>query len=183
MAQYVDRPLPELLELPRLQDPRPRHRGTENLRSGASRKGVQNKICRDLKEGLLQSAILHGFDGAGENGLIGFCLHLAKRHPKAHCSLLAKLLPFNLNANVASPTISSVNILAVPPGVHLSHQQLAAVQQGEPLVLDHEQTIEAPPAAEAPIEVQSSEEEERVIADLKAEIRELSQKMGFPCVV
>ena len=84
--------------------------------------------CRDLKEGLLQSAILHGYDGAGRDGLIGFCLHLAERHPKVHGGLLAKLLPYNLHAdvNTAVPTITSVNIVSVPSGVHFSPSRWSA---------------------------------------------------------
>jgi hypothetical protein len=149
MAQFVDRPLPASLELPRLQHPRPRHRGTENLRNGPGTgrvKGVQNKICRDLKEGLLESAILHGYDGDGQDGLIGFCLHLAERHPKIHGGLLAKLLPYNLNANVAGPRINSVNVMSVPVGVHLTREQMDAVRQGQPLTLDHEQQMAETPA-------------------------------------
>ena len=141
MAQFVDRPLPASLELPRLQDPRPRHRGTENLRNGPGTgriKGVQNRICRDLKEGLLESAILHGYDGAGQDGLIGFCLHLAKRHPKAHCNLLAKLLPYNMNATVTGPTISSINIVSIPSGGRLSPEQQELAQQGKPFTIDYD---------------------------------------------
>ena len=182
MAQFVDHPLPASLELPRLQEPRPRHRGTENLRNGPGTgriKGIQNRICRDLKEGLLQSAILHGYDGAGQNGLIGFCLHLAERHPKIHGGLLAKLLPYNLTAPTG-PSITSVNIVSVPTGVHLSHEQIACAQQGKPFAIDHDPMCEAPAPIEEP---PASEDEEQVIANLRSEINGLAQKLGVSLVV
>ena len=77
-------------------------------------KAHRTKICRDLKQGLIEGAVLHGYDGAGEDGLIGYCHHLAERHPKAYCGLLAKLLPFNMNANVATAAINEVRIVSVP---------------------------------------------------------------------
>ena len=190
---YVDRPLPETLELPRLCEPRPRHRGKENLRYGPGTgriKGHQNKITRDLKEGLLEGAILHGYDGQGEGGLTGYCHYLAERHPKAYAYLLAKLLPYNLNANVASAAINEVRIISVPSGSHLTRAAIDA--------LAHDSTLQAIPAeanllepayeAEASvpieepvareIEPQTPEEEQRLIDRLMAEIHELARKAG-----
>lgn len=108
--------LPATLELPRIVD-RPRPKRLDNLgRSpGGSRKGLQNKITRDLKEGLIEGAVQHGYDGNGAAGLTGYCRHIAERHPKLYCHLLAKLLPYNLNANVATATIGEVRIISVPP--------------------------------------------------------------------
>jgi hypothetical protein len=83
---FTDRPLPEALELPRLREPRPRDKRLDNLRHLGRTKG----------------------------GLVGYCHHLAERHPKAYCGLLGKLLPFNLNANVASATVNEVRIISVP---------------------------------------------------------------------
>ena len=89
--------LPADFDVPCIND-KSRDRRLANLRNGPGigrEKGKQNKICRDLKEGLLEGAILHGYDGAGEDGLIGYCHHLAERHPKAYAMLLARLLPYN----------------------------------------------------------------------------------------
>ena len=57
---FVDRPLPEAFVLPRLCEPRPRDKRWDNLRHDGRVKGLQNKITKDLKEGLLEGAILHG---------------------------------------------------------------------------------------------------------------------------
>jgi hypothetical protein len=186
-----DLTIPASFELPRLREDPGRAKRLANLKHEGRVKGVQNKICRDLKEGLLQSAILHGYDGAGEGGLIGFCLHLAERHPKIHGGLLAKLLPYNLNANVAGSGISTVNILGVPSGVHLTREQIERTRQGQPLTLDAEQMAQKPAAAE-PIEqaivdipdispdLALQESEEATIRALTAEIRKLSQKLVIP---
>ena len=53
----------------------------DNLRHFGRVKGVQNKICRDLKNGLLDAAIEHGADGTGAGGLRGYLLMLATRYP------------------------------------------------------------------------------------------------------
>jgi hypothetical protein len=167
---YVDRPLPEALELPRLRAPRPRDKRLDNLRPGHGRiRGTQNKICRDLKEGLLEGAILHGYDGAGQGGLIGYCLHLAERHPKAYCGLLGRLLPYNLNANVASAMINEVKIISVPSGGRLSPEQMARAQAGEPFVIDQSppEQLDAPIETVQGIEPRSAEEA-RWLAKLNA---------------
>jgi hypothetical protein len=138
---YVDRPLPETLELPRLCEPRPRYNGKANLRNGPGIgrvKGHQNKITRDLKEGLLEGAILHGYNGLGEDGLVGYCHYLAERHPKTYASLLARLLPFNMNANVATASIGEVRVISVPSGSHLTRAAIDA--------LAHDSTLQSMPA-------------------------------------
>ena len=179
--------LPADFHVPCIND-RSRDKRLANLRLGPGRvKGKQNKICRDLKEGLLEGAILHGYDGAGEDGLIGYCHHLAERHPKAYAMLLARLLPYNMNANVATAAINEVRIISVPNGSHLTKAAIDA--------LEHDSTLQAvPPEAdllepahvEAPIAQQgeaSSEEEDRIINNLKAEINELARKAGLSLVV
>ena len=84
---------------------------------------------------------MHGYDGEGEDGLIGYCHHLAERHPKAYCGLLAKLLPLNLNANVATSSITSVNIISVPTDNYLSAEDIERMRG--PM-----QTVEQVPQAE-----------------------------------
>ena len=189
---FVDRPLPETLQLPRLCEPRPRYNGKANLRTGPGIgriKGQQNKICRDLKEGLLQGAILHGYDGEGEDGLIGYCHHLAERHPKAYASLLARLLPYNLNANVASAQISEVKIISVPSGQQITRAGLAALEgrhelashPADAVLIEPMPIADAPAPSVAPIDQadpQMSEEEQQLVNKLMIEIRELAQRAG-----
>ena len=92
-----------------------RYDGRANLPTGTGigrPKGLQDKICRDLKQGLLQGATLHGYDGQGQDGLIGYCHHIAARHPKIFCHLLEKLLPYCANATLDG-TVPSRGIVAV----------------------------------------------------------------------
>jgi hypothetical protein len=54
--------MPSNFELPNLREP-----GRHKLPPGPGRvKGLQNKITRDLKNGVMDAAILHGSDGHGE---------------------------------------------------------------------------------------------------------------------
>ena len=58
--------LPADFHVPCIND-RSRDKRLANLRLGTGRvKGKQNKICRDLKEGLIEGAIQHGYDGAAK---------------------------------------------------------------------------------------------------------------------
>ena len=53
--------------------------------------------------------------------MIGYCHHLAERHPKAYCTLLAKLLPMQISGDAApGARISTVNIVSVPSNHFLS---------------------------------------------------------------
>lgn len=189
---FVDRPLPEALKLSPLRDARPRDKRLNNLRNGPGTgrvKGIQNKICRDLKEGLLQGAILHGYDGTGEGGLVGYCLHIAERHPNAYCGLLGKLLPLNLNANTTSAGIQTVRIISVPAGTHYSAADLERLEQGQTTIdaLPQPERAEDPaqpkPALIEEATPRSSEDEDRIINDLRNEINGLAQKLGVSVVV
>jgi hypothetical protein len=181
---YVDRPLPEALKLSRLRPERPRDKRLDNLRPGSGRRGIQNKICRDLKEGLLEGAIRHGYDGNGLHGLVGYCHHLAERYPKTYGYLLGKLLPYNLNASVANTGISTVRIVSVPVGVHLNAEQLKRVEAGQSVLdlqpqplelakpLDLAEPVASVPAPETPEGAASLDQQ------LMAELRTLSLSCG-----
>jgi hypothetical protein len=182
---YVDRPLPEALELPRLREARPRDKRLDNLRQGPGIgrvKGVQNKICRDLKEGCLEAAINVGRDGNGLDGLVGFLEDLARNHKRAFTSLLVKMLPMQLTADVNKSTINEVRIISVPAGGRLSPEQMERVQAGEPFVIDHVSQQEHAPQPE-PASDPAPQSEEEVIDSLKREINKLAQKAGVSLVV
>ena len=112
---YVDRRLPEGLQLPMLREPL-RDKRIANLKHEGRVRGAKNKICRDLKEGVLTAAINVGRDGQGTDGLVGFLEDLAMHHKKMFTSLLVKVLPLNLNADVStsSTSVSHFNIVSVP---------------------------------------------------------------------
>ena len=83
--------------LPRLRE-KPHDKRLDNLRPGQGRvRGVQNKICRDLKAGLLDAAVAHGSDGLGRDGLHGYLFMLASVYPKTFAAMLTNLLPLRLH--------------------------------------------------------------------------------------
>ena len=110
---YVDRPLPANFEVIPLAPRKPR-------KPPGKPKGAVTRITKDLKVGIIEAAVNIGRDGNGTDGLIGFLEDTALHHRKAFCSLLVKLLPMNLAANVTGPTINSIQILSVPTDTHLT---------------------------------------------------------------
>ena len=189
---YVDHPLPEDLDLPRLCE-KPRYNGLKNLRYGPGTgraKGATDKISRDLKEGIIEGAVLHGYDGEGEGGLISYCHHLAERHPKAYCGLLAKILPYNVHANVGGARIGSVNILSVPTDHYLSAEDAerlrvpSRVEPGRtPLSLTVSPVPAEPVAPQSPTEAQLQTALEALPAEkfeeLARTVEELARAAGI----
>ena len=93
--------------------------------------------------------------------MIGYCHHLAERHPKAYCGLLAKILPYNVHANVGGARIGSVNILSIPTDHYLSSEDAerlrvpARIEPGRPpLSLTAEPVPVEPAAPQSPTEAQ-----------------------------
>ena len=147
---YVDRPLPADFEVPVIHQ-KPHDRRLENLRHDGRIRGVQNKIGRDLKNGIIDAAIAHGADGEGEGGLGGYLFLLAAEHKKTFGGLLMKLLPMNLTGgSVEQSLVGKVTIVGVPSGVFLTKDQMAAATAGEPFVIDHKPQLQQPAAIEAP---------------------------------
>jgi hypothetical protein len=133
--------LPASFELPRLRE-KPHDRRLDNLRHLGRVKGVQNKICRDLKVGLVDAAVAHGSDGEGKDGLTGFLFHLARNHPKAFAGLLGKLMPLQVSGNPAgSVAVSMINVASVPTNSFFTPEALA--QMSPPALLEHD-PIEQP---------------------------------------
>lgn len=55
--------------------------------------GVPNKTTALLKDAIVMAAEQVGQDGAGKEGLIGYCKFLATNEPKAFASLMGRVLP------------------------------------------------------------------------------------------
>ncbi|MET4273234.1 MULTISPECIES: hypothetical protein [unclassified Bradyrhizobium] len=110
---------PEDFILPNLREPvtgmAKRLKNLETRKGQGRPKGASSKIVRDLKEGLIESAVQHGRDGRGKDGLVGFCIHLAVNHPRSHAGLLAKLLPLHVsNDSPSAALVGTINILGIP---------------------------------------------------------------------
>ena len=141
---YVDRPLPEGLKLPKLREPTPAEKKRNaNLIHNGRIPGVVNKLSRDVKAGIINGAIAHGYDGAGEGGLDGFFRMCCERFPKNYMHLISKLVPLQVNSNVTGATINAVNIVSIPTGNYLSQEDIDRITG--PRQIEHEQTPDLAP--------------------------------------
>ncbi len=171
--------LPPDLELPVLQPPKKPHRFTlDNQPAGRGRKkGSVDRITRDLKRGVLLGAHNCGYDGKGLGGVDGFLLYCAQHHPRHYLALLGKMLPMNLNENAPGPGIGQVNIVSIPSGVHLTHEQIERTRRGEAFTLDHDQAPVEPTPVKAP-DVPEIEAQTPAEAQLIASIEALARAVG-----
>ena len=85
--------------------PRPENLKSKSGRGGrrecsGRKKGVPNKLTRDLKEAIYVAATSIGMDGKGFGGLTGFLIRLGLLNPPSLANLLGKTLPFEVRAAV-----------------------------------------------------------------------------------
>jgi hypothetical protein len=140
--------LPADLELSVLQPPKPRQYGPDNPPPGLGRpKGSINKITADLKAGIMDGAAAYGFDGAGLGGVEGYLAMCAAKYPKHYMVLLGKLLPLQVNNDVAftGPAVV-VNIVGIPRGRKLSPEEAARLSAAGPTI-EHAEIENTEPAA------------------------------------
>ncbi|MBR1070233.1 hypothetical protein ABIF66_008851 [Bradyrhizobium japonicum] len=109
-------PTPQNLQLTPINPRQPKHR----LPPGPGRsKGSVNKVCRDLKLGIVDAAIALGEDGEGRGGLQGYLQFLGRNHVKAFSHLLGKVLPLTVGADGPGiSTVVAINITSVPAGLN-----------------------------------------------------------------
>lgn len=65
-------------------------------------KGAKNKTSVALREAIILAAENEGQDGNGKDGLAGYLRNLAKTQPTTFATLLAKLIPAQIDASVES---------------------------------------------------------------------------------
>ena len=82
-------------------------------------KGSSNLVVRDLKKGLIEAAVMHGYDGLGEGGLVGYLYLLAEKQQRTFGGLLAKLMPLQMTGNVGLG-ITAISISPVPTDSYVS---------------------------------------------------------------
>ena len=63
-------------------------------------KGSPNKITARVREAIVQAAENHGRDGKGKDGLTGYLTKLAAEEPRAFASLLGRIVPTQIEAEV-----------------------------------------------------------------------------------
>ena len=83
-------------------------------KTGGRVKGTPNKTTALLKEAIIAAAERTGEDGAGKDGLMGYCSFLATKEPKAFAQLLGKVLPMQLTGEDGGPVkVTQVQLVAL----------------------------------------------------------------------
>lgn len=151
--------MPADFEVPAIHQ-KPRDKRLNNLQHLGRPKGAQDKISRDLKNGIIDAAIVHGSDGEGAGGLAGYLFLLAAEHKKTFGNLLMKLLPMNLTGSVEQSLVGTVRIISAPSGIQLSTAELRRIEQGQDTIeaVVQSRQLKEPAAIEAPIEAPAPEE-------------------------
>jgi hypothetical protein len=67
-----------------------------HVKYGGRAVGGANKIVRQLKEAVITAAELEGFNGEGQDKLIGFLRAVARRDLRSFCALLGRVIPVQM---------------------------------------------------------------------------------------
>jgi hypothetical protein len=104
--------------------------GHDPRRGSRRGKGRPNRTTRDIRHGLIESAVKHGYDGQGKDKLEGFFRFLLENDLRSYASLIGRCLPLQAKVNVDVDSNTTLNIdhgststSAIPEGVHLSQEQ------------------------------------------------------------
>jgi hypothetical protein len=82
--------------------------GILQARNGGGRPaGVENKVPRSIKDAVRQAMQLHGSDGKGKDEMVGYMLDLATNHKHLFVSLVRRILPLQLKAEVEPGSLMS----------------------------------------------------------------------------
>lgn len=73
------------------------------VKTGGRKPGVQNKTTRVLRDAILDAAAVVGENGKGRNGLLGYLVRLARKHPQSYVHLIAKVLPMQVTGEGGGP--------------------------------------------------------------------------------
>jgi hypothetical protein len=65
----------------------------DGKKTGGRKKGTPNKLTRAIKDAIIEAAELHGKDGKGKDGTVGYMLKLASEDPRTFAGLLGKAMP------------------------------------------------------------------------------------------
>lgn len=78
-------------------------RGMPRPPNAGRKAGTVNKTTATLKEAILKAAAEVGYDGNGQEGLMGYIKAVAERDMKSMCMLLGKVLPLQVTGADDAP--------------------------------------------------------------------------------
>jgi hypothetical protein len=104
--------------------------------SGYRPAGVGNKFTRDIRNGLIASAVAHGADGKGTDGLPGFFRWLLANDLKSWIVLFGRLLPLKVDADIAQHIVTQINIRPIESGTYLPPDEINRVLNQRNQVVD-----------------------------------------------
>jgi len=142
---FADRPLPSSFEVSPIVQRKPKP-----VPPAGRAKGTANKFTRDIKQAVLQAAANVGDEDYGGRGLVGYCEDLARHQQRACAALLGKLMPMQLQADIASASSSTVHVHSVPVGHFLSPEEAkkyaprSVLQIEQALAREHADELEEP---------------------------------------
>jgi hypothetical protein len=78
------------------------------------RKGVPNRLTRDIREALIAATIASGYDKKGKDGLMGYFKRVADNDMRTHIVMLRSIMPRLIEANVRheKPYLTEAEVLA-----------------------------------------------------------------------
>jgi hypothetical protein len=117
-------------------------------KTGGRRAGVQNKYPRLLKEAVMIAAELEGMDGRGKDQLVGFLRFVAREDLRAFCSLLGRVIPYQIETKndqrvqVTYKSVADVRAEMAERGISIELVQKLVFGKDEPLVIEHDANLE-----------------------------------------
>ncbi len=72
---------------------------------GGRKKGIPNRTTLVLKTAILRAAEAVGSDGKGLDGLQGYLMMIAEKHPKEMVFLLSRVMPLQLAADMPATVV------------------------------------------------------------------------------
>jgi hypothetical protein len=91
---------------------RGRKKGSPKVAGSGRKIGSPNLTTKIVREAAIMAAEIVGQDGRGKNGLVGYLVSAARKHPVPFLSLLGKCVPVEVKGTVAQE-ISDVKYKSV----------------------------------------------------------------------
>jgi hypothetical protein len=87
---------------------------TGHRKRAGRKKGIPNRMTRDLREAIIEAAIASGYDTKGKGGLQGYLKKMADNDMRTFGVMLRSLMPRHIEANIRhdKPYLTEAEVLA-----------------------------------------------------------------------